>query len=225
MKKVKTHIKFSLKMAVLTILMAGCELAGLDLQEPYEYDYNAGMYSNELKMTAWEFIQSRPDLFSIMSEGIKYAGLESMYNQANTTYLLLTDKAFNSATESDYSYFMTHLLPDPNDATKTVVPESLSMYPSEQVKEFLLYHMVKGTWTWTNLPASSTWYDTYAAADTAKINMYLLKDRNPNIVFNNFEGHYKLTIKARTTNLKTSNGSYVHVLESWMDRPNQIQLK
>ena len=211
-------------MLVLAVLMTGCELAGLDLQKPYDYDYSAGMQSNELKMTSWEFIQSRPDLFSIMTEGIKYAGLEDMYNQPDRTFILLTDKAFNSTTESDYSYFMTHLLPDPNDPTKTIVPESLDMYPVEQVKEFLLYHTIKGTWTWSNLPASSTWYDTYATADTAKINMYLLKDRNPNIVFNNFTGHYKMSIKARTTNLKTNNGSYVHVLESWMNMPTQVQL-
>lgn len=225
MNTIRKQIQSLLKLAFLAILMSGCEFEGLDLQQPYEYDYNAGMRSNELKMTAWEFMQSRPDLFSIMTEGVKYAGLEDMYKQPNSTYLLLADKAFNSTTESDYSYFMTHLLPDPLDVTKTIVPESLDMYPADQVKELLLYHIAKGTWTWSNLPAIPTWYDTYASADTAKISMYLLKDRNPNITFNNFEGHYKLTIKARTTNLKTSNGSYVHVLESWMDRPTQAQLK
>jgi len=93
------------------------------------------------------------------------------------------------------------------------------------VKELLLYHIVKGAYTWGNLPASPTWFDTYATADTAKVNLYLLKDRNANIVFNNFAGHYKTEIKARTTNLKTSDGSYMHVLESWLNRPTRDQLK
>ena len=83
----------------------------------------------------------------------------------------------------------------------------------------MLYHIVKGKYTWSNLPANPTWYDTFASADTAKINMYLTKERNPNIVFNNFDGHYKINIKPRTSNLLSNEGSYIHVIESWMDRP------
>jgi len=225
MKKVKKYIQQAVAAVILLTVMAGCELLGLELQTPYEYDYEAGQYNNQINMTAWEFIQSRPDLFSVLQEGIEYAGLQEMFSKPNCTYLLLTNRAFNSTTEADYSYFMTHTFPDPNDPLVMITPESLELYPVEQVKELLLYHIVKGEWTWSNLPASPTWYDTQATADTAKINMYLLKDRNPNIVFNNFEGHYKEVIKARTTNLRTNNKSYLHVLESWMDRPTKDQLK
>lgn len=97
----------------------------------------------------------------------------------------------------------------------------MTMYPKEQVKEFLLYHIVKGKYTFTNLPAEPTWFETFAPADTAKINMYVYKDRNPNITFNNFEGHYKNDIKPRSSNLQTARGSYIHVIDSWMDRPTK----
>lgn len=100
----------------------------------------------------------------------------------------------------------------------------MTAYPKEQVKEFLLYHIVKGKYTFTNLPAEPTWFETVATADTAKINMYLLKDRNPNIVFNNFDGHYKSSIKPRTSNLYNADGSYMHVMDSWLDRPTKEQL-
>lgn len=225
MEKITKYIKLSLASLLVLVVMAGCSLFGLDLQEPYEYDYEIGMYSNETKMTAWEFIQSRTDLFSVLIEGIKYAGMESQFTQKDCTFLLLTNTAFNSTTTGDNSYFMTHQLTDPNHPGALVIPESLTQYPVEQVKELLLYHIVKGTYTWSNLPASPTWYDTYAKADTAKVNMYLLKDRNANIVFNNFTGHYKSTIKARTTNLKTIDGSFMHVLDSWLERPTRSQLK
>lgn len=225
MKNILKKFRSLSLIASFIIILSGCEIAGLDLQKPFEYDFDAGMVSNELNMTAWEFIQARPDLFTIMKEGIVYAGLEDMYKQPNCTYILLADKAFNSTTASDSAYFRKFLLPDPNNPLATVIPESLTWYPVDQVKELLLYHIVKGAWTWSNLPASSTWYDTYASGDTAKINMYLLKDRNPNIVFNDFTGHYKSAIKARTTNLKTSDGSYIHVLESWMKRPTSMQLR
>ncbi|MEL7587838.1 MAG: hypothetical protein AAGU19_14110 [Prolixibacteraceae bacterium] len=224
MKKIRSDIRLILLIYIAGVALTGCELGGLDLQEPFEYDYDKGTYSNETKMTAWQFIQSRPDLFSILKEGIEYAGLQTSFEQADCTYLLLADKAFNATGETDMAYFTTHPLPNPNDPVNPIIPETLTLYPVDQVKELLLYHIAKGAWTWSNLPASPTWYNTYATADTARVNLYLLKDRDPNIVFNNFDGHYKLTIKARTTNLKTKEGSYMHVLESWLDRPTKPQL-
>lgn len=225
MKKITKYIRITLAIVAVSAFLAGCNLLGLDLQQPYEYDYEIGMFNNETNMTTMEFIQSRTDLFSLLIEGITYAGLESQFDQKDCTFLLLGNKAFNSATATDLSYFSTHLLPDPNIPGAFVTPESLTQYPVAQVKELLLYHIVKGTHTWSNLPATPTWYDTFAPADTAKVNLYLAKERNTTIVFNNFAGHYKASIKARTTNLKTIDGSYMHILESWLDRPTMDQLK
>ena len=143
------------------------------------------------------------------------------------TYLLPTNTAFNSETSTDLSYFQTHQLTYIDEETGELVsyaPISMTAYPKEQVKEFLLYHIVKGKYTFTNLPAEPTWFETVATADTAKINMYLLKDRNPNIVFNNFDGHYKSSIKPRTSNLYNADGSYMHVMDSWLNHPTKEQL-
>lgn len=225
MKKITKYFKQILGAVAVSAMLAGCNLLGLDLQQPYKYDYEIGMFSNETKMTAWEFIQSRTDLFSLLIEGIQYAGIEDNFKQKDCTYLLLTNTALLSTSSTDFSYFRMHQLADPNIPGAFVVPESLTQYTVDQVKELLLYHTVKGAYTWSNIPASPTWYDTFATADTAKVNMYLLKDRNPNILFNNFTGHYKTAITARTTNLKTSDGSYMHVLESWLDRPTRNQMK
>lgn len=217
----------------LSTLLTGCELAGLDLQKKYDYDEDAGKYSNELKMTPLEFIKSRPELFSILLEGIEHAGIADRYNEANSTYALLTNTAFNSATETDLSYFQTHRLPNPDydpqkpeSGDSTLMAFSLTQFPKEQVKQLLLYHIAKGTWSWTNLSAEPTWYDTYATGDTAKVNLYLMKnDRSPTIGFNNFSTHYKFPIAARTTNLRAANGSYVHVLDSWLNFPSRTDLK
>lgn len=222
MKNIRKYIKLLIIALISIFGFSRCQLAGLDFQEPFKYDYEIGTYSNETNMTAWEFIQSRPDLFSVLKEGIEYAGMQSNFEQADCTYLLLTNAAFNS---TDLNFFSTHTFPDPNDTSVMIIPQTLKLYSVEQVKELLLYHTVKGSFTWSNLPASPTWYDTFATADTAKVEMYILKDRNPNIVFNNFEGHYKLTLKARTTNLKTSDGSYIHVMDSWLDRPTKAQMR
>lgn len=221
------YYKKALALMVIPFLIASCELLGLDYQDSYDYDYNAGMPSNKIDMSAFEFIKSRTDIFSLLEEAILYAGVENEFKQSGMTYLLPTNTAFNSETSTDLSYFQTHQLTYIDEETGELVsyaPISMTAYPKEQVKEFLLYHIVKGKYTFTNLPAEPTWLETVATADTAKINMYLLKDRNPNIVFNNFDGHYKSSIKPRTSNLYNADGSYMHVMDSWLDRPTKEQL-
>lgn len=219
---IKKYIKIMLAVAIIPLIFTSCEIFGLEVQESYDYDYSAGQYDNHINMTVWEFINSRQDLFLLMKEAIEYADMQDMYNEANATYILLADKAFNATGSSDLSYFQTHKLVD--EAGVAYAPVSMTQYPKDVVKEFLLYHIVKGKYTWSNLPPSPTWYDTYAVADTAKMNIYIIKDRNPNIVFNNFDGHYKSSIKPRTSNLLSNSGAYVHVLESWIDRPTKSQL-
>lgn len=221
------YYKKALALMVIPFLIASCELLGLDYQDSYDYDYSAGMPSNKIDMSAFEFIKSRTDIFSLLEEAILYAGVENEFKQSGMTYLLPTNTAFNSETSTDLSYFQTHQLTYIDEETGELVsyaPISMTAYPKEQVKEFLLYHIVKGKYTFTNLPAEPTWFETVATADTAKINMYLLKDRNPNIVFNNFDGHYKSSIKPRTSNLYNADGSYMHVMDSWLDRPTKEQL-
>lgn len=227
--KILRYIQLSLAAAALAATMTSCEVFGLDLQEPYEFDYNAGIPDNNVHMTTYEFIQSRTDLFSIMADAIEYADMQDYYEMSDCTYLLLANTAFNSETETDLSYFQTHKVPDggvdpETGAPTTYAPSTMRAYPKEQVKEFLLYHIVKGKYTHTNLPASPTWYDTYAEADTAKVNIYIYKDRNPNTTFNNFDGHYKASIKPRTGNLYATNDAYMHVIESWLDRPTKSQI-
>ncbi|WP_044263204.1 fasciclin domain-containing protein [Bacteroides timonensis] len=221
------YYKKALALMVIPFFIASCELLGLDYQDSYDYDYSAGMPSNKIDMSAFEFIKSRTDIFSLLEEAILYAGVDNEFKQSGMTYLLPTNTAFNSETSTDLSYFQTHQLTYIDEETGELVsyaPISMTAYSKEQVKEFLLYHIVKGKYTFTNLPAEPTWFETVATADTAKINMYLLKDRNPNIVFNNFDGHYKSSIKPRTSNLYNADGSYMHVMDSWLDRPTKEQL-
>lgn len=220
-------IKSALWSVGIALLVSSCELFGLDYQKPYDFDYDEGIPSNKVNMSTWDFIKSRPDLFSLLEEAVEYVGLEEEFKQSGCTYLLPTNPAFNSETEADKSYFQLHQLSYFDEELGEEVsyaPNSMIVYPKEQVKEFLLYHIVKGLYTHTNLPAEPTWYNTCASADTAMINMYIIKDRNPNITFNNFDGHYKSEIKPRTSNLFSSDGSYIHVIASWMDRPTREQL-
>ena len=226
----KHNIKSYLILLTLPLLITGCEVFGLDYQDSYDFDYEAGLANNQKEMTVYDFIASRTDIFSLLKEAIDYAGMENEFKQQNMTYILPTNTALSSETSSDKSYFQTHQLTyiDEVGDTITYAPISMTAYPKEQIREFLLYHIVKGEYTVNNIPAEPTWFETCATADTAYVNLYLLKDRNPNITFNNFDGHYKSTIKPRTANLySVPCKSFMHVIDSWLDRPkrNQIHLK
>ena len=73
---------------VFTIItFASCEK--LALQKSYDYEGQA--IDPHVNMTTWQFMQSRPDVFSLMSEAIEYAGMKSVYEQTDTkyTYLLI----------------------------------------------------------------------------------------------------------------------------------------
>ena len=160
------YYKITLVLLALPFLFTSCELLGLDYQDSYDYDYDAGMPSNKIDMSAFEFIQSRTDIFSLLGEAILYAGVENEFKRSGVTYLLPTNTAFNSETSTDLSYFQTHQLTYIDDETGEPVsyaPISMTAYPKEQVKEFLLYHIVQGKYTFTNLPAESTWFETIAS--------------------------------------------------------------
>ena len=64
------YYKKALALMVIPFLIASCELLGLDYQDSYDYDYNAGMPSNKIDMSTFEFIKSRTYLFSLFEKKI-----------------------------------------------------------------------------------------------------------------------------------------------------------
>ncbi|MDR2148650.1 MAG: fasciclin domain-containing protein [Tannerella sp.] len=216
------------------VMLTGCNLFGLDLQESFDYDYEAGMASNEINSTVLEFLQDRSADFRLFLEGIEYAGLEEMYNESDATYIVLRNNAFTQFTaatpELSTGYFYRNQLINADGVQFR--PTSLRQYPKEQVRQFLLYHIVKGAWSWPNLTFAPTWYPTYADGETAYVNLYIEKWNEAgtgvlnNIVFNNYVGHYARFITARTSNLKASSGAYVHVIENrYLEQPTLDQLR
>jgi hypothetical protein len=50
-------------------------------------------------------------------------------------------------------------------------------------------------------------------------------DRSPTIGFNDFPTHYVTGLRARTTNLKSTSGSFVHVLDAYLNYPTRLALE
>ena len=121
----KTILKITLA------LLFGYNLTGcMPLQDNYEYvPVNASPY---IYMTAWEFINTRQDVFSSLKEAIEY--VETAYPGTQALY---------SQTERKYTYmFMT------NDAFKSLLgTHSLNTIQEMDVDllhDILLYHIVDG---------------------------------------------------------------------------------
>lgn len=140
----------------MLVTLTGCEVFGLDVQEPYDYDSEKGKYDNHINMNAWEFMNSRTDIFSEMLSAIKYSGVDTLlYAQPNCTYLLLTNTSLTSATATDRSFWYENqymrseddpeFVPDAEDpSVNMIVPTSWEEIPRQTVKDMLMYHIIKG---------------------------------------------------------------------------------
>jgi len=93
MLKIK-NLKIALMVLLIPFIMESCEIFGLELQQPYEYDYEIGVPDNHVNLKTLDFIKSRPDLFSLLQEAIEYADATSLYSEANATYILPHEQGF-----------------------------------------------------------------------------------------------------------------------------------
>ena len=118
-----------------------------------------------------------------------------------------------------------------------------NQYPKEQVKEMLLYHTLKGEWSYHNISTDTKWYETMGngkytytdnngntvEGDTAKISMVVRMVREAPIQLNNWSWNYRgvlseTTGSIRSSNLKATNG-YIHVLDYYLERPTRAFLE
>jgi uncharacterized surface protein with fasciclin (FAS1) repeats len=225
----KKYIIYLLAAVTSGIMFAGCELFGLDFQEPYDFDAEKGLYDNQLKMTAWEFMKSRQDIFSDLLDAISYSGVDTaLFNQSNSTLLLVTNQGLTSTTSSNQSYWYQNRIEDPENPENTVMPFSWDVYPKEQIKQFILYHIIKGAYSYNELSAATqgaiSFFPTHSTLSNGYVALQMKKEGALSIYFNNFPSHYKVDMKARTNNLQVPNGTYIHVLNNWLDYPTEIDL-
>jgi len=100
-------------------LFSSCSLK-LQKDEPYT---GKSLDPHEY-MTAWDFLQTRPDLFASMSEALVLCGVDQYYKQTANTYTFLP--FVESAIKSDL---------DAAKADPSLVPA---------LKDVLLFHIIKG---------------------------------------------------------------------------------
>ena len=235
MKKIKYFAAFLILSA---FSFTSCSFLGLDYQKDEVYD--AQVSSNTINMTVWEFIQSRPDIFSTLIDGIKYAGIESYYKDSiNNTHILLTNNAL-SDWEANSSCYWNRNLVTSSTGTK-IRGAAWEQYPKAQVAELLKYHILKGEYSFFNLTSTVKWVNSYGkgtftytkgseslTADTAVMSVVVSQDRSLSLQLNNYSWNYRGLLAVTSSSVRTSNihakDGYIHVVDYYLDRPTRAFL-
>lgn len=158
---------------MIILLLSGCSLAGLDLQQSYDYHHQT--LDPHIHITAREFLEDRalgtqeyPDdtVFSLMLKGLQYAGIDlSEFEESDRTFIFLEngaiqDKKHKSGVWYNFPIVDKDLNGDPiidaNGNVKTHPATSWQDYSKEDVKNYFLYLIVQGEYNFDKLSITDT---------------------------------------------------------------------
>ena len=83
---------------ILSILIV---FSSCDLSLQKDHDYESETLDPHVYMTAWEYMQTRPDVFSSLIIALEYTGLDTYYKQTDKKYTFLALN--NTAIDTDKS--------------------------------------------------------------------------------------------------------------------------
>ncbi|SIO51645.1 fasciclin domain-containing protein [Chitinophaga niabensis] len=225
----------SIKQYILPLAVLGClTFASCDkLQDGY--DYNASIYDTKVNSNVYDFMKSKPELFSSMLSAIDYVDkdanfkdVKQMYTSTGNTFLLLTNTALSNL-EDGNSFFVLNpvTITDPSnpDFGKQVRGTDFTQYPVQLVADLLRYHVMKGRHEYANLNSTPHWVNTFAISstnDSAKVHIYLQATREGYLFLNNYIGAPSgwTELRPRTPNLLATNG-VIHIMNRWLRQPTR----
>lgn len=187
-------------MALLTVF---CSCKKFPLQKNYEFSGEA--VDPHVNMTAWAFMQSRPDVFSLMTEAVKYAGMTSVYEQMDVkyTYLFINNVGM-AAFIAKYGVL------------------TVQNIDVDKVKKMLQYHIIEGEYHAYDkkLPVEPIYVKTLLAGEDGLLTIKVNKSAagsigspiaNGNIVLNLLNSNFlSVSSSSVTSNLMPLNG-VIHV--------------
>jgi hypothetical protein len=211
-------IKYMFGLIVIATLLGSCSLAGLDVQEDFEYNYK--VLDPKINMTARQFLESRSydpkgdSVFYLMRQGLEYAGIDlSEFEQPDRTFIFLHKDAILRLDKGKVTgdcYFGYYKVAN-KPATKW------SDYPKEQVKNWFLYLIAKGNHTFETLGPDNKTITTLLPLEADPKNpqsemvIKVINDRNSKLRINEFVGATRVTT-VRTGGIISTNGP-IHVVD------------
>jgi hypothetical protein len=209
-------IAYCLAVVLSVVLFTGCKkMFGLNRQD--NVDHETSTLDPHINKTAWQFLKERssgkPDsIFSRMYDAIVYSGIDSAeYTKPGRTFILLHNDAIvrGTPTAAD-SYWGRYKV---NNAVAT----KWSDYTPQQVKNWLLYLIAQGEYTFDNVTPDNVEVKTLLPENTDPANpksiitFKVINDRDSKFRINDFFNTVRAT-QARTSNILSDNGP-VHVVD------------
>ena len=195
-RKMKKIVLQLIICGLLTSMFSSCNLAGLDLQKDFEYEYSP--VELKLDMTAYQFIESRKNMdMSILYDAINLAGYKEAFETADRTYIILNDIAF------------TAYLKDKRYA-------GVQSMSTAELKKLLDGNIVKGHYLSLDLTTTPVKVETLNPGST----MYLSLRSQKNDIQNKYEVRINEVVNSAnivsvvTSNLQPTNG-VMHVVDAY----------
>lgn len=197
---------------------AGCKkLAGLDLQK--NTDHETSTLDAHINKTAWQYLKERSvgsatdTIFKRMYEAIIYSGIDtSLYLQSGQTFIFLhNDAVFRTAAPTATDCYWGRY------KVGGAVAKSWTQYTPQQVKNWLLYLIVKGEYSYDNISSENVETKTLLpeGADAANplsiMTLVLSNDRDSRVRLNDFINSVRFTV-GRTSGILSDNGP-IHVVD------------
>jgi hypothetical protein len=173
------------------------------------YNYKSETLNPHIDLTAWEYMNSRPDIFSLLINAVEYAGMQDIYAQTDSTltYLFINNTGMES-------YLSSRGL------------STIAMADVNKIRKLLQYHIINGEYHAYNkkLPVEPIYVKTLLEGEAGLMSLKVNKSSQPsvgspiangNIVVNetgsNFAGK---RISSVTSNLMPVNG-VIHVFSDF----------
>ncbi|HUP12639.1 MAG TPA: fasciclin domain-containing protein [Niastella sp.] len=203
---------------LLAVCTTSCKkIAGLNKQK--DTDHETGMLDPHIYKTAWQFLKERngsnpaDTVFKRMYEAIVYSGIDTAeYTQPGRTFIFLhNDAVLRTATPAATDCYWGRY------KVSNAVAKSWSQYTPQQVKNWLLYLIVKEEYSYDNLGSENVTLKTLLpegtdAANSASImTLKLSNDRDSKVRVNDFIGSVRVTV-GRTNGILSDNGP-IHVVD------------
>ncbi|OQP64419.1 hypothetical protein A3860_20845 [Niastella vici] len=202
--------------ALLVVSLPACKkVAGLRLQE--DVDHTTSTIDPHINKTAWQYLKDRSvndptdTVFKRMYDAIVYSGIDSNeYLQTGRTFIFMhNDAVYRSGNPTD-SYFGRYKI---GSAAGT----KWSDYSKQQVKNWLLYLIVNGEYSFDNVTPDNVEVKSLLpegadAANPRSIMLFrVVNDRNSKFTINDFTNSVRSTA-TRTAGILSDNGP-IHVID------------
>ncbi len=207
--KLMLHILHTSSNRLLAILMVLLTCSSCDLALQKDHDYHPETLEPHVDMTAWEYLNTRTDIFSSLIEALEFTGLDEYYKQNDHlyTFLALTNTAMKT--------YMNNAAPGVTELEELNEPQQADLVKT------LKYHIVDGEYSsYGQLPVEPIFVITLLSGKESGL-MTMLVRKNPwqadagKIIINDAGSNGNSPMRsAVSSNIMPTNG-VVHVFNNY----------